>query len=135
MSGGAAYVLHRRELDRLVLGNSASCGVADEDLERGQYRCWDEGDREAAEVVTVSPAAQDTNRVHPSDRKTAHHVGGQDHVGHLIDIRVVEEDLPGIDGDDLAPHFAEPARLVHPRVDSDYRKGPDDAAHRDGHPA
>ena len=109
-------------------------GIADEDLERGEDRGGHESQGEPGVVVPVTPAAQDARRVHPGDGEPGDHVGGQDHVRHLVDRSMVEKHLPRIDRHDPAMGDGEPAGLVHPRVDRDHRHGPEDATQRYRHP-
>ena len=128
-------VFHGGEFHRLVVGDRAGRGVTDEDLERCQHGGQNERDREPSVVIAVAPAVQDAGRVHPGDGEPGHHVGGQDHVRHLVGGRVVEEHAPGVDGGDLAVAHGEAAGLVHPRVDRDHRHRAKDATQRDRRPA
>jgi hypothetical protein len=63
----------------------------------------------------------------------ANHVGGQDHMRHLVVGRVVEIHLPRIDGHDPAIPDGEATRLVHPRVDRHHRHRPEYPARGDWH--
>ena len=77
---GVVDALHRRELDRLVLGDRARGGVADEELDRGEDAADGERDQQAEPVVAVAAPAQHPDGVHRGDQEGGDQVGGEDHV-------------------------------------------------------
>ncbi len=137
VAAGFLDALHRRELGGLVVGDFAGRGVADQELERG----GDAGDRQrddqAEPVEAVAAPFQHPDRVDRCDQEADHHVGGEDHVRHLVGRRVVEEDLDRFHFGDLARRVeAEALRLVHPGVGRDHREGAADPGdeHRHARP-
>ena len=88
------HALHRRELDRLVLGDRARGRVADGELDRRRDAGDRQRDQQAEAVDPVAPAAQHPDRVDGRDEEPGDEVRGQDHVRHLVGHRRVEDHLP-----------------------------------------
>jgi hypothetical protein len=128
--GGLRDVLHGGELDRLVMSDGAGRCVADKDLKGRQHRRRDEPQREAGVVIQVASTAQDAHGVDSCDAEPGDHVGGEDHVWHLVERGVIEQHLPGVNRNDATVLFGEAAGLVHPRIDRNHRHGAEDAADR-----
>ena len=95
------HALHRRELDRLVLGDRARGGVADHELDRGQDAADRERDQQPEPVVAVAPPAQHPDRVDRGDQEAGDQVGGEDHVRDLVADRGVEDHLQRVDVGDV----------------------------------
>ena len=130
---GRLHAFHRRELDRLVRGDRASGRVADHELDR---RC-DAGDRErdqeAESVDAVTTAAQHPDRVDRRHDEPGDQVRRQDHVGHFVGHRGVEDHLERLHRSDVARRRREALRLVHPRVHGDDREGTPETRDHDRH--
>ena len=128
------HALHRRELDRLVLGDLARRRVADRELDRRQDAADRERDQQAEAVMAVAAAPQHPDRVDRGDQEAGDQVGGQDHVRDLVGDRGVEDHLERVDvGDGAVGAEREALGLVHPGVDGDHREGAPDPADRDRH--
>ena len=132
---GLLDALHAGELGRLVVGDFARRGVADEELDRRGDAGDRQRDQQAEPVQAVAPPLQHPDRVDRGDEEAGHHVGGEDHVRDLVARRRVEEDLSGLDVDDLAGGVeGEALRLVHPGVGGDHGEGAADAGDHHRHP-
>ena len=81
---GVLNALHRRELDRLVVGDRAGRGVADGELDRRDDRGDRERDQQPEAVVAVPPPTQHPDRVDRRDEEAGDQVGGEDHVRDLV---------------------------------------------------
>ena len=99
---GLLDALHRRELDRLVIGDLARGRVADEELDRRQDRGDSERDQQPEAVVAVAAPAQHADRVHRGDQEGGDQVGREDHVRDLVADRRVEHHLQRVDVGDVA---------------------------------
>ena len=119
---GLLHALHRRELDRLVLGDRTSGGVAHRQLDRRRDAGDRQRDQQSEPVMAVAPPAQHAHRVDGRDQEAGDHVRGEDHVRDLVGHRRVEDHLQRLDVGDLAAGERVALRLVHPRVDGDHRE-------------
>ena len=131
--GGRLDAFHRGELDRLVLGDRARGGVADEELHRRQDARDRERDQQPEAVVAVAPAPEHADGVNGGDHEAGDQVGREDHVRHLVGHGRVEDHLQRVDVGDLAIRHREALRLVHPGVDGHDRERAAETHERDRH--
>ena len=131
--GGLLHALHRRELDRLVLGDRARRGVADRELDRREDAGHRERDQQAEPVIAVAAPAQHPDRVDRRHPEARDQVRGQDHVRHLVGDRRVEDHLQRLDLRHVSRRGREPLRLVHPRVHGHHRERPAESRDHDRH--
>ncbi len=135
VAAGLLDALHPGELVRLVVGDFARRGVADEELDRGRDAGDRQRDHEAEAVEAVAPPLQHPDRVDRGDEEAGDHVGGEDHVRDLVAGGGVEEDLQRLGFDHLAGGVeGEALRLVHPGVGGDDGEGAADPGHEHRYP-
>ena len=135
LGAGLLDALHAGELGRLVVGDRARRGVADEELDRGRDQADRQRDQQPQPVQAVAPPFQHPDRVDRGDEEAGDHVGGEDHVRDLVAGRRVEQHLQRVDVDDLAGGVeGEALRLVHPGVGGDDREGAADPGDRPSAP-
>ena len=132
---GLLDALEAGELGRLVVGDFARRGVADEDLDRGDDAGDRQRDQQPEPVQAVAPPAQHPDRVDRGDEEAGDHVGGEDHVRHLVGQAGLKSTLQRLGVDHLAGGVeGEALRLVHPGVGGDHREGAADPGDHHRHP-
>ena len=89
--------LHRRELDRLVLGDRARGRVADRELDRRGDARDRQRDQQPEPMDAVTPAAQHPDGVDRGDEEPGDQVRREDHVRNLVGHRRVEDHLQRLD--------------------------------------
>ncbi len=81
---GLLHALHRRELDRLVLGDRAGGGVADAQLDRGDDKGQRQWDQQPEAMMTVAAPAEHAHGVDRGHEEPGDHVRREDHVRRLV---------------------------------------------------
>ncbi len=109
-----------------------AASVADEELDRGGDQRDRQRDQQPQPVQPVAPPAQHPDRIDRGDQEAGDHVGGEDHVRHLVAPGAgLKSTLRGSVSTTLAARAEREAlRLVHPGVGGDHREGAADPRRR-----